>query len=219
MRRLGSRVGTSRMAAYHHFTGKDEMLAAVGEDGFRRLLERLQTASAKGATPLERLRAALIAYVRFAVEETDLFRLMFANLLDRPLHIETVEELRATDFSSHEAFAAFNVLLSAVKHCQSEGVFRPGDPLVIADTLHAFIHGVARLAIDNHLKCPCGLEDFVNRGLDALFRGLGGNAPGRSALDALKKRGHIDGSLLPARRKGSQGHGQRKRTKRTPRLE
>jgi len=170
MRKLGRRLGISRTAAYHHFANKDDLLAAVGQNGYRRLLERVQAAASTNSPPLERLRAALISYVRFALEETEYFRLMFANLLDRPLHMESVEELRPIAFSSREAFDAYSVLLSAVKQCQSEDVFRPGDPLVITDTLHGFIHGVARLAADNHLKSD--LEQILNQGVDSLLRGL-----------------------------------------------
>ena len=106
--------------------------------------------------------------------ETEFFRLMFANVLQRPLRIGATVELSVFPFSSPEAFAAFDALLSAVKRCQTEGTIRHEDPLLIANMLHAFIHGVARLAIDDHLKIPCSLEEFLNRGLDALFSGLAG---------------------------------------------
>jgi hypothetical protein len=32
---------------------------------------------------------------------------------------------------------------------------------------------MAWLAIDNHLKVPCDFDEFLNRGIDALFCGLG----------------------------------------------
>jgi AcrR family transcriptional regulator len=165
MRRLSERLGISRMAAYHHFNDKDDLLAAVGQDGFRRLSERLQAAS-KADLPADGLQAALVAYVRFATEETEFFRLMFANLLERPLRIGA---LHAFPFSSREAFTAFDELLSMVERCQSEGVIHPGDPLIIANALWAFAHGVACLAIDDHLKIPCPVEQFLKQGLDTLF--------------------------------------------------
>jgi AcrR family transcriptional regulator len=174
MRKLSDRLGISRTAAYHHFESKDALLAAVGQHGFSRLAKRIRAADQPNLPPLDNLRGALLAYVRFATEETEFFRLMFANVLRRPLRIDTTEELRAFPFSSPEAFAAFDALLSAVKRCQIEGTIRQEDPLVIANMLHAFIHGVARLAIDDHLKVPCSLEELLNRGLDAFFSGLAG---------------------------------------------
>jgi AcrR family transcriptional regulator len=175
MRRLSNRLGTSRMAAYHHFANKDHLLAAVGQDGFHRLSERLRASDAGELTTLERLRAALVAYVRFAMEETEFFRLMFAGILQRPLRVDAAGELKPFAFSSREAIAAFGQLLSAVKRCQEEGVIRPGDPLVAANMIHAYVHGVARLAIDDHIKIGCSIEEFLNLGLDALFSGLAPN--------------------------------------------
>jgi AcrR family transcriptional regulator len=172
LRKLGGRLGISRTAAYHYFDNKDGLLAAVGKDGFRRLSERLQAASHAEVPALEGLRAALLAYVRFAMEETEFFRLMFANLLERPVSIHAPEDLHPFTFSSHEAFAAFDRLLSAVKRCQSEGAVRGDDPLVVANTLWAFAHGVACLAIDDHLKIACPVEEFLSQGFDALVAGL-----------------------------------------------
>jgi AcrR family transcriptional regulator len=174
MRKLSDRLGISRTAAYHHFDNKDALLAAVGQHGFSRLAERVRAADQPNLAPLDNLRAALLAYLRFATEETEFFRLMFANVLQRPLRIGATAELSAFHFSSPEAFATFDALLSAVKRCQTEGTIGHADPLVIANTLHAFIHGVACLAIDDHLKIPCSLETFLNRGLDALFSGFAG---------------------------------------------
>ena len=79
MRKLSEQLGISRMAAYHHFENKDDLLAAVGQDGFRQLSERLQEAGAANLTALDALRAALAAYVRFALDETEFFRLMFGR--------------------------------------------------------------------------------------------------------------------------------------------
>jgi hypothetical protein len=80
--------------------------------------------------------------------------------------------LRPFAFSSPEAFAAFAALVAAVKRCQAEGSLSPGDPLFITNILHAFIHGLARLLIDDHLKIGCSVEEFLNQGLDAVLRGL-----------------------------------------------
>ncbi len=43
MRRLGSELGVEGMAIYHHFQGREELLAAIGD----RLLEPLARAGAR----------------------------------------------------------------------------------------------------------------------------------------------------------------------------
>ena len=149
MRKLGERLGISRMAAYHHFEDKDALLAAIGREGFGRLAAKLEAVGATDSPALDRLRAALHAYVSFATEERAFFRLMFADVLERPLNAPAP---RAFGFSSREALAAFESLLSLVARAQREGRLRRADPLVAANMLWAFSHGVACLAINEHLK-------------------------------------------------------------------
>lgn len=172
MRRLGARLGISRTAAYHHFADKQNLLDAVGRDGFRRLTVRLQEASATATAPLERLRAALLAYVGFAQEETEFFRLMFSRALTRPVSAASGSELEPFAFSSPEALAAFGALVDAVKQCQAAHAIRPGDPLGVANLLWGFVHGTACLLIDEHLKTPQPRDVHVGQSLDVIFAGL-----------------------------------------------
>jgi AcrR family transcriptional regulator len=173
MRTLSRKLSISRTAAYHHFANKDELLAAVGQDGFRRLAQHLQEAANGQSSAILQLRASLCAYVEFAVEETEFFRLMFANVLERPVvqsgNSETLEEY---PFSSPEALSAFDLLVSTVKRCQLDGEIAAGDPLMAANALHAFAHGIAHLAVDKNLKVPGSIRTFTEFGIDCLLVGL-----------------------------------------------
>lgn len=74
--RVARGCGVSIAAPYRHFASKEALLAEVAAIGF----EELSTALAAGATasdPAERLVAAGVAYVEFAVARPHLFRLMF----------------------------------------------------------------------------------------------------------------------------------------------
>ncbi len=85
LRRVAAAAGVSPAAPYHHFKNKSDLLAAVAEEGFRRL-HGAMTRAAKGARPTDathRLRGMGRAYVRFAVRNPHYFRVMFRPELAR----------------------------------------------------------------------------------------------------------------------------------------
>src|SRR5438128_419394 len=67
MREVARRAGVSHQAPYHHFADKEAILAAIAEEGFRRLNAAMEEASrSKPADAASRLIAGGRAYVRFA---------------------------------------------------------------------------------------------------------------------------------------------------------
>jgi len=71
--RLAARTaGVSQTAPYHHFTDKDGLLDAMAADGFQRLGAELEAAARGGIRPM------ILAFLRFARANPQMFRLMFA---------------------------------------------------------------------------------------------------------------------------------------------
>ncbi len=71
--RLAARTaGVSQTAPYHHFTDKDGLLDAISADGFQRLGAELEAAAHGGIRPM------VLAFLRFARANPQMFRLMFA---------------------------------------------------------------------------------------------------------------------------------------------
>ena len=78
MRAVAAAVGVSAMTPYRYVAGKEELFALVRADAFRRFAERLEAALARGGgDPLARLRRLKRAYVRFAIDAPDAYRIMF----------------------------------------------------------------------------------------------------------------------------------------------
>jgi AcrR family transcriptional regulator len=105
LRGIARRAGVSHMAPYHHFEGRAELVAAVAADGFDLLAAAMRDAMerATGEDALERLRACGVAYVVFAVQNPELFRLMFGReLADSSAH----PELRQAARAAYGTFAA-----------------------------------------------------------------------------------------------------------------
>ena len=77
LRAVARTAGVSHAAPYHHFADKSALLAAIAAHGFDLLHEEI-VARAED-TPADRLQAAAVTYVGFAVERPELFRLMFSS--------------------------------------------------------------------------------------------------------------------------------------------
>jgi AcrR family transcriptional regulator len=86
LRELAVSLGVSRAAPYRHFAERRALLAALAAGGFNELAAIYRKAGVTVKTPQLRLAASGRAYLAFAAERPQLFRLMFASDLfnDRP---------------------------------------------------------------------------------------------------------------------------------------
>src|SRR5436190_22832597 len=132
LREVARQAGVSHGAPYHHFAGRDALLAAVAERGFELLT--LAMTAASGATPRDRLVGICEAYVDFATRHPTRFRLMFGPLLmSKHLHPGLREA----------AEGSFFVVLQAAQEVDAKQAL----PLALAGWSMA--HGLAHLRIND----------------------------------------------------------------------
>jgi AcrR family transcriptional regulator len=79
LRELAASLGVSRSAPYRHFVDRRALLAALAAEGFDELAAIYRKAIGTGKTPRTRLASSGRAYLAFAAERPQLFRLMFAS--------------------------------------------------------------------------------------------------------------------------------------------
>src|SRR3954452_15480765 len=75
IRSVAQRVGVTPPSIYLHFADKDALLDAVCARYFERLDEVMQRVAADQPSNIERLRAQGLAYVRFAMDTPELYRI------------------------------------------------------------------------------------------------------------------------------------------------
>jgi AcrR family transcriptional regulator len=121
LRDAARRAGVSHNAPYRHFADRDALLAALAAEGYERLAEMLQKASAREMGE---------AYVRFALENPERFRLMF-GLLGR-------------DPGLREAAGRTHALLVSAMGAVP-------NPELAAAAAWSLVHGLAHLVLDGQL--------------------------------------------------------------------
>ena len=143
LRELARRVGVSATAPYHHFPNKAALVSALAEDALWALDEALIEAVADVADPEARLRALGVAYVLFAVEHPEKFRLAFRPEMGSPAKTLTEED---EDLPTRAP--AFRHLWSAVVALE----INEQDRSQAALAAWGLVHGLASLLVDGPLR-------------------------------------------------------------------
>ena len=141
LRAAAREAGVSQTAPYRHFASRDDMLAAVAEDGFRRLHARM-VAGAAAQSGKRALQQIAVEYVRFALESPAEYRIMFGR---EGADLEKTAANRALNDASS---AVMNLLQGGIEQMQAAGAIRAGDASVMAFTAWSLVHGVVMLTLD-----------------------------------------------------------------------
>ncbi len=141
MRDLASRLGVSAMTPYRYFKDKDEILAAIRTRAFNLFATKLEDALAQPGTAPERSRRVGQAYVRFALEQSSCYRLMFDLATPR---LAPLPELFAAERRARAT------MTDHVRLLVQEGYFT-GDPNLIGPVLWSGLHGVVTLHLSGAL--------------------------------------------------------------------
>ncbi|QRK06963.1 TetR/AcrR family transcriptional regulator [Archangium violaceum] len=142
LREVARRAGVTHAAPYRHFADKEALLVAVAEEGFRVMTARMKERMARETTPEGRLRACGVAYVLFAMEHPSHFRVMFGPHFTQPPQLGPPGG--DTD--------AFGLLVDSITEGLRAGVFREGEPPVLALTCWSLVHGLGSLLVDRKLE-------------------------------------------------------------------
>src|ERR1051326_1003237 len=83
LRKVAQRAGVSHNAPYSHFPDKQSLIAAISTEGFYQLYTELDaTILAYPKNPKNQLQQGALAYVQFALNITDTFKIMFSGVLE-----------------------------------------------------------------------------------------------------------------------------------------
>lgn len=182
IRSVALRVGVTPPSIYLHFADKDALLDAVCARYFERLDEVMQQVAADQPSNIDRLRAQGLAYVRFATQTPELYR------------IATMGESRpGSDVDVALNSSAFVHMRNSIESLIEEGIYPPGDPTVAALELWTVAHGVAALLISRPYLPFGDAEEFADRVMSAVCCGhiaygvMGPDLPPQDAIARLKR--------------------------------
>lgn len=187
MRQIAVELDCSPTTAYRYFKNKEEILAAVRVAAFNRFCEVIEVATRSSPEPRKSARNVGQAYLGFALENPDAYRMMF-----------DVSQAAVTGNAElAEALArARRSMVAYVAPMIDKGILS-GETYALGQMLWASAHGLVMLRLAGIVADDAELRQLHERTMSALVRGahpVTAGSGGTSALELI--------SPAPARKAG-----------------
>lgn len=143
IRAIAEKIEYSPGTIYLYFKDKDELFHALHEEGFRRMLEKMQPLE-HVQDPFERLKAMGAVYLDFAENNRDFYDLMF--IIQAPIK----HEENADDWEM--GHNTLNYLKRIIRQCQEQGRFQGRDINYLSFAIWSMVHGMSALYCRDRCK-------------------------------------------------------------------
>lgn len=161
LRQLAEDLGCSAMTPYRYFRDKDEIVAAVRTAALNRFAESLEAALHTKGNARQRGRAVGEAYIRFALENPDSYRLMNDAMEADP---QRFPELAQAQARSRRTLTAY------VEDLVNEGELQ-GDPEVLGHVFWATTHGLIMLKLAGRIDTKLDFNGLYRAAMRLLAKG------------------------------------------------
>lgn len=165
IRNIADSIEYSPGIIYHYFKDKKEIFHALHQEGFQALSKKMSVVQVI-SSPLDRLKTMGKIYIDFALENPDMYDLMFIK--ESPMdHIEGSD-----DQEWKEGNGTFDGLRATIRDCISAEYFEGHDEEALSYMVWSTVHGLVSLSIRR--RCEVVLKDrhetIVEDGLQAFFK-------------------------------------------------
>jgi AcrR family transcriptional regulator len=143
LRKVALKAGVSHSAPYAHFADKQALIAAISTEGFRQLYGRVSGVTEKyKSQPAKQLIEVAWAYVQFAMDDPDRFKVMFSAVLEK--------EKEYPEFVT-ESQRNFQLVKMIVEANQASGQLRSGPTELVALSAWGIVHGFVMLLLEGQI--------------------------------------------------------------------
>jgi AcrR family transcriptional regulator len=166
LRAVAREVGISAPSIYPHFPDREAIVDAIVAGAFSdfnaAIEDATDAAADAGAGPRELVRAGCAAYLRFAAERPNRYKLLFERQYQSGGQVPPIQ------------LVSFELLVHSVQECVEAGISASTDPAGDATAIWVALHGYATL----HARLPSFPWPDIDTLLDRVVDGLAQITPG-----------------------------------------
>ncbi|MCM0606991.1 MAG: TetR/AcrR family transcriptional regulator [Xanthomonadaceae bacterium] len=173
---LAIRAGVSQAAPYRHFKNRNELLAAISQQGFEIKMKYMLEAFIKNRKkPKELLHGCAQSYFKMGLSHPQHFKLMLSSTVCPSPEYPELEKAAGLTFA---------LLKKVIELLQKEGIVGPGDPYHKSMHCWAMVNGFTTLFVERRLNwlgvndknSQPALKIFINEYLAGTHSALAPNA-------------------------------------------
>lgn len=146
IRKIAEKIEYTPPIIYEYFRDKDELLQEIRREGYQKLLSTYQTALASFNNPEEILTQLGVAYLDFAWQNPELYKVMYN--LDRNAADNKGLEKEITDIR----LTIKNALSKVLRNARQDSTLTAFDLENAIDTLRCLLHGAITLSMIEGLR-------------------------------------------------------------------
>ena len=144
IRNIADKIEYSPTTIYLYYKDKDSIFFDLHHEGFGLLSQKFAVLFSV-QNPFERLKAMGRIYVEFAMNNPEMYELMF--ILKAPM-----ECLDKDEHDWEEGMHAFDIVVKTAQECVDQKIIRPIDATTLSFTLWSALHGMCALNPSNRLE-------------------------------------------------------------------
>ncbi|MDP4581762.1 MAG: TetR/AcrR family transcriptional regulator [Saprospiraceae bacterium] len=166
IRNIAEKIEYSPSTIYQHFKDKNEIFYTIHSESFAELVRYLN-ASEMHKNPMDQLIALGQIYIQFALENPELYDLMF--IMEAP--IDFLDYLEDANWT--EGKMAFDYLKSVIANCIQQGLIKETDLESLSYLIWSTVHGLVTISIRKRgLKIGLSDPDTIIQRSFAIFSHL-----------------------------------------------
>ena len=144
LREVARQAGVSHTAPYAHYADKQALIAAIATAGYKKLYARLaDVVQQYQASPARQLVEAGWAYLEFAFDEPDHFKITFSGVVEKEKDYPAFVEISQK---------SFKLVVEIIEACQQTGILPTGSSDLMAVSVWSMLHGLASLILEEQIS-------------------------------------------------------------------
>lgn len=164
LRKIARESGVSATSIYLHFDSKDHLIHVLMEESIDRLNDKLED-SIKGSTdPIEKLNILARVYVRFALENTEEYQIIYM--------ISSDQMSRYPKEKFRKARRGYEMVTEVLEEGVRKNLLDEDHPRVAAYTFWAQLHGVMSVVLSKRLDNRLEQKEFIEQAIEHIIHGF-----------------------------------------------